>query len=66
VKSWSQYDPVSAEAIMPLDDWALAFSGPLFRKRLEPDYLSRAQEYSGALMATLQAAGKTGSFWMPG
>jgi hypothetical protein len=66
VKSWSQYDPVSAEAIIPVATWAMAFSGPFFRKRLEPDYLSRAEEYMGELIAFLQQAGLTSSFWMPG
>jgi len=58
VKSWSLYDPVSADAIMPLADWALVFSGPLTRNRLEPDYLSRVQEY-----IALHELGKTGPFW---
>jgi hypothetical protein len=63
VKNWSLYAPVSEDAIMPLADWALAFSGPLARNRLEPDYLSRIQEYKAELFLTLQKLGKTGPFW---
>ena len=63
VKSWSLYDPISEDAIMPLVDWALAFSGPLTRNRLEPDYLSRIQEYKSELFIALQKLGRTGPFW---
>jgi hypothetical protein len=65
VKKWSLYDSVSTESIMPLFDWALAFSGPLFRKRLAPDYLSRVKEYASELFLTLNKLGKAGSFWTP-
>jgi hypothetical protein len=65
VKNWPLYDPASAQSIMPLSNWALAFSGPLFRNRLEPDYLSRRKEYAPELFVSLQKFGKTGSFWSP-
>ena len=66
VKNWSHYDSISAESIMPLSSWALAFSGPLFRNRLQSDYLSRTHEYAGELFASLQKLGKAGPFWTPG
>ena len=65
VKNWPLYDSVSAESIMPLSDWALVFGGPLMRKRLEPDYLTRVKEYAGELFSSLKKLGKTGSFWTP-
>ena len=65
VKNWPLYDPVSAQSIMPLSSWALAFSGPLHRNRLEPDYLSQQNEYAAQLFAALQKLGKTGPFWTP-
>jgi len=65
VKNWSLYDSVSAESIMPLSNWALAFSGPLLRNRLEPDYLSRVHEYATALLLSLKKLGKAGPFWTP-
>ena len=63
VKNWSLYDPVSEDAIMPMTDWALVFSGPLHRNRLEPDFLSRIQEYRSELFLALQKLGKKGPFW---
>jgi hypothetical protein len=66
VKSWSLYDPVSAESIMPLSKWATVFSGPLFRNRLKSDYLSRMNEYAAELFSSLKKFGKAGPFWTPG
>ena len=65
VKAWPFYDVISAESIMPLSDWAMAFSGPLHRKRMEPDYLSRINEYAPELFASLKKLGRTGPFWTP-
>lgn len=65
VKNWSQYNTISAESIMPISGWAHVFSGALFRKRLEPDYLAHLAEYASELMGTLGKLGKSGSFWTP-
>jgi len=65
VKNWPLYDSVSAQSIMPLSNWALAFSGPLHRNRMEPDYLSRQKEYASHLFVALQKLGKAGPFWTP-
>jgi hypothetical protein len=63
VKNWSQYDPISEEAIMPVADWAYVFSGPLFRNRLEPDIIARTPEYYAEGSGRLAELGKTGPFW---
>ena len=65
VKNWSLYDSASVESIMPLSDWALVFSGPLMRNRLESDYLTRVQEYAAELFSSLKRLGKSGPFWTP-
>ena len=65
LKNWSSYDPVSVESVMPISNWATAFSGPLFRNRLEPDYLSRVHEYASELFLSLKKLGKAGPFWTP-
>ncbi len=62
VKNWSHYDPASAESIMPLSSWATAFSGPLFRNRLEPDYLTRVMDYADEMLLSLKELGKAGPF----
>jgi hypothetical protein len=65
VKIWPHYDPVSAESIMPLSNWAQVFSGPLMRNRLQPDYLSRVNEYASEMILSLKKLGKAGPFWTP-
>ncbi|MDA8308695.1 MAG: hypothetical protein M0Z81_17980 [Deltaproteobacteria bacterium] len=65
VKNWPVYDPVSAESIMALADWALVFSGPLMKRRLDPDYLARVKEYGDELFLSLKRLGKAGPFWRP-
>jgi hypothetical protein len=65
VKNWARYNSVSAESIMPLSNWATAFSGPLFKNRLEPDYLSRAEDYASELFLSLKKLGRAGPFWTP-
>jgi hypothetical protein len=66
LKNWSFYDPGSAESIMSVSDWATAFSGPLHRNRLQPDYLSRLHEYASEMILLLKKLGKEGPFWIPG
>lgn len=50
---------------MLLSSWAQAFSGPLHRNRLEPDYLSRVQDYASEMFLLLKKLGKAGHFWTP-
>jgi len=66
VKNWSAYNPISEEAIMPLANWASAFSGSMCRDRLGPDILSRRSEYLAELFQALRGFGREGSFWGPG
>ena len=65
VKNWSSYNSISEESIMPLANWALAFSGSMCRDRLAPDILSRRSEYLSELLRTLKELGRTGPFWTP-
>jgi hypothetical protein len=64
VKRWSLYDPISEDAIMPVEDWGRLFAGPLFRSRLEPDYLARSGEHRAEFARTLFGElRKSGPFW---
>jgi hypothetical protein len=65
-KNWSYYEPQSEDSIMPVADWARAFSGPLFRNRLAPDSLSNLGADRAAFMQAFADLGKTGEFWRPG
>ena len=50
---------------MPLSNWATIFSGPMFRKRLEQDYLAKGNEYASEFLMSFKKMGKAGPFWTP-
>jgi hypothetical protein len=65
VFQWSQTDPESTDGIRPLENWAALFSVDLFKKRLEPDYLSKTDEYRPAMGKALAEQGMTGPWFFP-
>ena len=66
VRGWSQYDPASADGVMPLKDYATLFGIRLFQERLEPDYVLRVLELAAEWITTLVSLGKSGPFWQFG
>jgi hypothetical protein len=65
IRNWARFDPASAEGILPLEDMVKLFSGNMFRRRLDPDYVSRSREYAGEWLAALSEVGKKRPFWSP-
>jgi hypothetical protein len=65
VRSWDRFDAGSEEGIISLADLVVLFSGNYFRRRLDPDWVSRSGEYAMEMVATVQKIGKTGPFWQP-
>jgi hypothetical protein len=63
VHNWAQFKEGTEEGIIPLEDLVKLFSGSYFRKRLDPDWISRSREYLKEWPATLIEIGKTGRFW---
>ena len=63
VLKWSQTDPESVAGVRPLEDWAAVFSGSLFRRRLDADYLSKMQGYRGEMGQKLTERGMTGPWF---
>jgi hypothetical protein len=63
VKKWPLYYRMAEDYIMPVMDWAEVFSGPLFKRRLEPDYLDNAEEYFQVFRESLREFGKQSPFW---
>jgi hypothetical protein len=63
LRNWAQYDPETEDGIIQLADLVKLFSSQMFRRRLDPDYLSRMREYGADFMSTLQGIGKVGPFW---
>jgi hypothetical protein len=63
IRNWARFAPTTEEGILPLADVAKAFSGNFFRKRLDPDYVSRSKEYLGEFLAEIAELAKTRPFW---
>jgi hypothetical protein len=42
------------------------FSLNMFRKRLEPDYVARVNEYAGEFFSAIAEVAKTRAFWRNG
>ena len=64
IRNWARFDPASEEGIISMADLVKLFSGSYFRKRMDPDWVSRSREYAREMVATLKEIGKTGPFWM--
>ena len=63
IRNWPGFESSSEDGIVPLDDLVKLFSGSYFRRRLDPDWVSRSREYAREMVKTLKEIGKTGSFW---
>ena len=63
IRNWAQFKAGTEEGMVPLDNLVKLFSGSFFRKRLEPDWVSRSREYALEMIATLKELGMTGPFW---
>ncbi len=48
---------------MPVADWARVFAGPMFSRRLDPDYLDKVEDYLTEYHNDLHALGKASPFW---
>jgi hypothetical protein len=63
IRNWAQFDPTTEEGIIPLPDLVKLFSGNFFRRRMDPDWVSRSREYAREMVGTMKEIGKTGPFW---
>jgi hypothetical protein len=63
IRNWAGFDPATEEGIIPLPDLAALFSGNFFRRRLDPDYVSRNKEYLGEFLAEIAELAKRRPFW---
>ncbi len=66
VKRWSRFRAGTEEGILELPVLLELFSGDLVTKRLDPDYVSRFQEYVGKFVSAVDRIGKDRKFWSAG
>jgi hypothetical protein len=63
IRNWPGFESGSEDGIVPLDDLVKLFSGSYFRRRMDPDWVSRSREYAREMVKTFGEIGKTGPFW---
>ena len=63
VRSWTGFEKGTEDGMIPLDHLVKLFSGNYFRRRMDPDWVSRSREYARQMVATFGEIGKTGPFW---
>ena len=65
IRNWTGFVSGTDEGIIALPDLVKLFSGNYFRRRLDPDWVSRSRQYGAEMVATMSEIGKTGPFWQP-
>lgn len=63
VKRWKLYVRGAEDYVMPVTDWARVFSGPMFRNRLDSDYLDNVDSYLQQYHDDLHDLGKASPLW---
>jgi hypothetical protein len=65
VRSWDRFAPGTDEGIVALSDLVKMFSGNYFRRRMDPDWVSRSREYAMEMVGIMGQIGLSGPFWQP-
>ena len=65
LRKWAGFESDKEGGIISLSDLLKMFSIDLFRRRLDPDYVSHFQEYRRGVQTKLQEIGKRGAYWLP-
>ncbi len=63
VQAWTDFDPDGEAGIKPVADLAALFSRPLFRLRLEPDYILQLRDLVPGYLEGLAQLGEASPFW---
>ncbi len=63
VRKWSGFKSGTEGGIVELSALAKVFSGNLFTRRLDSDYVSKFQKYIGEFVAAVGEIGKVRPFW---
>jgi hypothetical protein len=65
VRNWSGFKSGTEEGIVALPALVKVFSGNLFTRRLNPDYIANFQKYLGEFISAMGEMGKVRPFWLP-
>ncbi len=62
LQNWAQYDPANADGVSQLEGLLTMFSGSIFKRRLDTDYISNMKNYLGELIGEMGSNDKVGKF----
>jgi hypothetical protein len=65
VRNWSGFKSGTEEGIVDLSALVKVFSGNLFTRRLDPDYISNFHKYLGEFISAVDNIGTVRPFWSP-
>lgn len=60
IRRWSGFQAGTEQGIVPLSEMMKAFSGSLFKRRSDPDYVSNYRKYAAEFVGAVQGMG---DFW---
>ena len=63
VRNWGGFKMGTEEGTVELSALVRVFSGNLYTRRLDADYVSNYQKYLGEFVAAIGEIGKVGPFW---
>jgi hypothetical protein len=63
VRRWVLFDPASEDGILPIAEFAVLFSLPIFRERSALDYLQRLPALRQERLAAAERFAKGSPFW---
>ena len=62
LENWAQYDPANKDGISQLEGLLKMFSGNIFKRRLDTDYISNMKTYTGEMIGEMGNNDKVGLF----
>ncbi len=63
IRKWNGFKAGTEEGIVELPALVKVFSGSLFTRRLDPDYVSNLKNYIGEFVGAVGEIGKVRPFW---
>ena len=62
LENWAQYNPATKDGICQLTGLLTMFSGNLFKRRLDTNYITKMRAYLGELIGDMGSNDKVGAF----
>ena len=63
IRRWEGFNEKKMGGVIALGDLMQLFSGPYFKRRLDPDWVSHMSEYMAEMLASLDTLEHAGDYW---